>query len=309
MPSEHTIIFVSAILELLVLLFVAYEVIMGEIRHRRAEVTKDSEKPAPPPRRRPMSIRLGSFIAFVSLVIWLVLYATYSNGTFLSFNGREPDTGPIVWNFEQTTRGAGFFLTMQKIAGEQEIRVVTFGAKGKNKTDQPISKFSGYLRSEQTNVTIPIYLLAQESDQSAISKVIACFPHPWIPTIATETFGIPPFAEFEISTWEKPFIETGKDGVPLSKFIRDFVPFTVVLEYDGTKYERRFTLAEVQLQATMLDHISDPTSAPHIVRRPNAKAPPPLPLQTLLPADLPKTPPGLVSPLPMPTPPNFPNPN
>ena len=254
-----------------------------------------------------MGFRLGSFIAFISLAIWLVIYATYSNGTFLSFNGREPDTGPIVWNFEQTTRGAGFFLTMQKIGGEQEIRVLSFGAKGKNKTDKPISKFSGYLRSEQTNVTIPIYLLAQEPDQSVQSKVIACFPHPWIPTIGDETFGIPPFAEFEISTWEKPFIETGKDGISLSQFIRDFVPFTVVLEYDGTKYERRFTTAEVQLQTTMLDHLSDPTSSPHVTRRPNAKSPAPLPLQTLLPADSPKSQPGLVNPIKPENSPKIPN--
>ncbi len=283
---------------------------MGEIRHRRAATADPAKEKTAESRvrSRRMSIRLGSFIAVISFLIWLVIYGTYSNGSFLSFNGREPDSGPIVWNFEQTTRGAGFFLTMQKITGEQEIRVVAFGAKGKNKTDKPISKFSGYLRSEQTNVAIPIYLLAQERDQSAQSNVIACFPHPWIPTVGSETFGIPPFAEFEISSWEKPFIETGKDGVPLSKFIRDFVPFTVVLEYGGTKYERRFTLAEVELQAAMLDHISDPTSAPHVVRRPTAKAPPPLPLQTLLPADPPKNPPGLVNPIPTPIP-NIPNPN
>jgi hypothetical protein len=102
MPSEHTLIFISSILELLVLLFVAYEVIVGEIRHRRAgkEHVKDDNAP-PPTRRRRMSLRLGSFIAFISLAIWLVIYGIYGNGTFLSFNGREPDTGPIVWNLSR----------------------------------------------------------------------------------------------------------------------------------------------------------------------------------------------------------------
>jgi len=292
MPSEHTLIFVSSILELLVLLFVAYEVIVGEIRHRRAAAVNHAPGIQPAAKSRRMSIRLGSFIALISLAIWLVMYATYSNGSFLSFSGREPDTGPIVWNFEQAARGSGYFLTMQKIPGEAETRVISFGAKGKNRTDQPISNFTGFLRSEQTNVTIPIYLLAQNTDES---KHIACFPHPWIPTIGADTFGIPAFADFEIVSQEKPFIETGKDGVPVSKFIRDFVPFTIVLEYDGTKYERRFTLQEVNTQVTMLDHASDPTSAPHVTRKPNAKEPPPLPLQTLLPPDLPNNP-GLTSP-------------
>ncbi len=296
MPSEHTLIFISSILELLVLLFVAYEVVVGEIRHRRAAMANHAaDAPAVEARRR-MSVRLGLFISFISLAIWMVVYLTYDAGpSFLSLKSSEPDTGQIVWNFEQTARGAGFFLTMQKLTDQPEIRVISFGAKGKNNSNKPISKFSGYLRSEQTNVPIPIYLLAQEPDES---KIIACFPHPWIPTLAEETFGIPAFADFEISTSEKPFIETGKDGIPLSKFMNDFVPFTIVLEYDGTKYERRFTTEEVKNQVTFLERSFAPQSNPRVTRRPNAKPASPLPLQTLLSANPPKAPPGLASPIP-----------
>jgi hypothetical protein len=299
MPSEHMLIFISSILELLVLLFVAYEVIVGELRHRRAAmVSGPSQKPRAtpikPPRR--MSILMGFFIAFISLAVWLVIYLTYSNGpNFLTLRRGEPDTGPLVWNFEQSARGAGYFLTMQKVSDQPEIRVISFGAKGKNNSDKPITKFNGYLRSEQTNVTIPIYLLAQEQDES---KNLACFPHAWIPTSAEETYGIPAFADFEISSSEKPFIETGKDGIPLSKFLNDFVPFTVILEYDGTKYERRFTTEEVKRQIALLENISSPPNSPRIARKPNPKMAPPLPLQTLLPANPPKTPPGLASPIP-----------
>jgi hypothetical protein len=121
----------------------------------------------------------------------------------------EQSTGRIVWNFEQTARGGGYFLTLQKV-GDQEIRVIGFGAHGKNISGDPISQFSGYLRSERTNAEIPIYILAQDANES---KAIACFPHPWIPTVPGETFGIPPLADFEIGTHEKPFIEAGKDGV------------------------------------------------------------------------------------------------
>ncbi len=299
MPSEHMLIFISSILELLDLLFVAYEVIVGELRHRRAAMVKEENAPktpsgasTKPPRR--MSIRMGSFVAFISLAIWLVIYLTYSNG--LNFLTLKADMGgPIVWNFEQTARGGGYFLTMNKLSDQPEIRVVFFGGKGKNRTDKPISSFSGYLRSEQTNATLPIYLLAQENEES---KVLACFPHPWIPTVAEETYGIPAYAEFEISSSEKPFMEPAKDGVPLSKFLHDFVPFTLVLEYDGTKYERRFSTEEVQNQVTMLEKIADPLSGPRVTRKPNAKKAPLTPLQTILPPKFPEASPGLASPIP-----------
>jgi hypothetical protein len=57
--------------------------------------------------------------------------------------------GNIVWNFEQTAHGAGYFLTMQKLSDQPEIRVISFGARGKNTSDKPITKFSGTMRSEQ----------------------------------------------------------------------------------------------------------------------------------------------------------------
>jgi hypothetical protein len=112
------------------------------------------------------------------------------------------DTGRIIWNFDQTARGGGYFLTMQKV-GDQEIRVIGFGAHGKNNSSDPISKFNGYMRSDRTNAQIPIYVLAQDADET---KVLACFQHPWIPTLPEETFGVPAFADFEIGTYEKPFI-------------------------------------------------------------------------------------------------------
>lgn len=251
----------------------------------------------------------GLWIGVAFLTLLLIALSPYVEERRWPFVARElriesPDGGPIVWNFEQTARGVGYFLTMQKISNQPEIRVIGFGGHGKNTTDKPISNFTGLLRSEKTNMTIPIYLMAQEIDES---KGIACFPHPWIPTLGAETFGIPAFAEFDIATQEKPFIETGKDGVPLSKFIRDFVPFTVILEYDGNKFERRFTLEEVSAQAALLEHASDPTSAPHVVRRPTAKAPPPLPLQTILPADPPKYTPSLKNPITPENSPKIPN--
>jgi hypothetical protein len=71
-------------------------------------------------------------------------------------------TGRIIWNFEQTARGGGAFLSLQKV-GDQEIRVIGFGAHGKNNSSDPVSQLSGYMRSDRTNEQVPIYVLAQLS--------------------------------------------------------------------------------------------------------------------------------------------------
>jgi hypothetical protein len=219
-------------------------------------------------------------------------------GIFVSQRGllRTTDAvGNVVWNFEQSASGAQYFLTMQRLEGEPEIRVISFGARGKNISDRPITGFNGTLRSEKTNETVSIFLLAQSPNQSSAA---ACFANAWIPTAADETFGIPAYAEFEISSSEKPFIETGRDGVPLSKFIRDFVPFVVTVEYGDIKYERRFTLSEVNKQVEMLSKASNPQDAPRITRKITAKPAQLAPLQTIIPQDMPKSPPGLASPIP-----------
>ena len=94
------------------------------------------------------------------------------------FTNRVPDsssgTGRIVWNFEQTARGAGYFLTMQK-TGDGGFRVIGFRAPGKNTSSDPVSTFSGYMRSDKTNAQIPIYIFAQDTDKFT---TLACFAHP-----------------------------------------------------------------------------------------------------------------------------------
>jgi hypothetical protein len=234
---------------------------------------------------------------FLTLTGLGILAAGIASGIYI---GRQPilleqtAVGNIVWNFEQTAKGAGYFLTMQK-TGNQEMRVMGFGGHGKNISSGPITKFSGYLRSEQTNVPLPIYIVAQDPDET---KIQACFAQAMIPTLPQETYGIPGFADFDISTFEKPFIETGIDGIPLSKFMNDFVPFTIVLEYNGTKYERRFSKDEVANQVTILERSANPISTPRVLRKSDARQPPLAPLTTLIPRDLPKALPGLASPIP-----------
>jgi hypothetical protein len=80
--------------------------------------------------------------------------------------------------------------------------------------------------------------------------------------------------------------------------MRDFVPFTIVLEYDGTKYERRFSKEEVENQIALLNRSTTPQSTPRVMRKVVAKPPPLAPLTTLIPRDLPKALQGLASPIP-----------
>jgi hypothetical protein len=175
-------------------------------------------------------------------------------------------TGRIAWNIEQAAQGGGYFLNMTKL-NDHEIRVLGFQAHGKNNSNDPISQISGYIRSDKTNAQRPIYLQAQDQEEN---KALACFPHPWIPTLPDQTFGIPPLADFEIGTYDKPYAEVGKDGIPLSQFLSTFSPFTVVLEYDGTKLERRFSQAEINKQIEIFQKSLNPLSAPHILRTENA---------------------------------------
>jgi hypothetical protein len=94
--------------------------------------------------------------------------------------------------------------------------------------------------------------------------------------------------------------------MPFSKFMSYFVPFTIFLEYDGTKYERQFTKEEVLRQVEMLGRAANPESVSRVMRRSTAKAPLLPSLQTLLPPDPPKSPPGIslsIPPAPLPKPP------
>jgi hypothetical protein len=235
-------------------------------------------------------------LILMSLLGIVVIGAAFTLGTFV---GRRQSATPaaignVVWNFEQTARGAGYFLSMQKVEN-QEIRVTGFGAHGRNDSSQPIDHFSGYLRSDLTNVQLPLFVLGQDPDES---KLKVCFAQSWIPTLPQETFGIPGFADFDIVTFEKAVTLAGADGMPLAKFMNDFVPFTIFVEYGGTKYERHFSKAEVLNQVETFQRSINPQSLPRVMRRPNAKAPLLPTLQTLLPPDPPKNRPGLASPIP-----------
>jgi hypothetical protein len=232
-----------------------------------------------------------------SLLGFVAIASAFALGTFV---GRRESLSPaaignIVWDFEQTANGSGYFLSMTRL-GNQEMRVLGFQAHGKNISNKATEHLTGYVRSEVTNVQLPIYLLAQAQEDP---KPNVCYAQTWVPTVPQETFGLPPFADFQLATFSKPVAIMESDGSPISKFMNDFVPFTIVLEYDGTRYERRFSKEEVQRQVSTFERSLNPQSSPHVTGKLDAKPPPPFPLQLLIPPDAPKAPPSLASPIPL----------
>jgi hypothetical protein len=183
------------------------------------------------------------------------------------------DTGPIVWNFEEAANGHGYFLNLQKPANGGEIMVSSFGAHGKNNSSEPINDFEGYVRSDLTNETTPLYLIAVESGAANVCS-------PSAPTLPKDTSGIPPFADFDIVSSKKPFyVNIINEGAqPVSNFLRRFVPFTVVVRYSGKSYQRQFSKAEVDKQVALLEKLAGPITIPHVVRKDSA---PPVPLPPL----------------------------
>jgi hypothetical protein len=218
---------------------------------------------------------VGIFLVFLGFTAWSADVADRFGYVHLeNFKGSPPNTGAIVWNFEDTAKGRGYFLNMQKPTG-QDVLIVGFGAHGKNISDEPITDFDGYLRSDKTNEKLPIYILAFSADVAN-----ACtLP---IPTLPSDTLGIPAFADFDVVTYKSPFyMNVLNQGVPLSKFLSEFVPFTVVLNYNGQKYQKHFSKADVDLQVAILEKLSAPRTNPFILRKKSAPTnltPPPLSL-------------------------------
>jgi hypothetical protein len=182
------------------------------------------------------------------------------------------DTGRIAWNFDQILKGQANFLNLSRL-NESGIRVVGIGAHGRNTSNDPISEFKGYVRSDLTNAHLPIFILAEDPD------IAAKDPSPFfpanIPTRPEETYGIPGLAEFDIVTYEQVIIQTGVDGVPVEQFLREFGAFTLILEYDGIKVEQKFSSELIKQAISKFENSINPqrTTVPRVTRKPDATVP------------------------------------
>lgn len=146
-------------------------------------------------------------------------------------------TTDISWNFNS-------FLGMTGGNG-QEPWVISFQARGKNNTKQPISRIGGYVKSDTSDQRFPIWLIV--GGQLVPSD---------------EKNKIQPGAGFDVAT--KPFNSspTNREGMPATKFLSNFSSFTFVFEHDGKSTSRHFVSSEVAKRIQDFQRESEP-----IVRR------------------------------------------
>ncbi|MGP0060457.1 MAG: hypothetical protein ACLPID_14325 [Beijerinckiaceae bacterium] len=212
------------------------------------------------------------------LLVGIAVGALWNDGISSGNLGRA-NTGRLIWNFDDPAKlNTDFFLIMASMtsnmagATSNDIRVGGVQAIGKNTSGDPVSQFKGFVRVDRTNKTEIFYLIAGEADSSKMRTPFDLN----IPTLPEETYGIPGLANFKIQTFEKIAFEPGKDGVPVAQFLKDFVPFTLVLEYDGLKIERHFSKQMIEDELVRFERFSNPANSaliPRIVRKPNASPP------------------------------------
>lgn len=226
-------------------------------------------------------IALGGFGL---LLFGIAIGAIWNGGISLGVAAPQ-HTGRIAWNFDQMDSGNANFLNLIRL-NQDEIRVVGIGAHGRNTSKDPVTEFRGYARSDLTNATLPFFIMAEEPNNAS------AIPNPFrpaqIPMRPEDTFGIPGLADFDIVTYEQAVITQGVDGVPLSEFLREFGSFTLVLEYDGIKVERKFSSEQIKRAVDAFESSLNPqrTTSPRVTRRPTAAAP----IQSVLPFPMPTPP-------------------
>jgi hypothetical protein len=171
-----------------------------------------------------------------------------------------PGVGPIIWNVDDPHQ-AGFFIGMSQLAG-QEIRVFGFQAVGRNTSSNAITDIKGYIKSLTTNKELPILLITSETPPN--------FPFPVpVPIQPNDTYGIPPYADFSVTTQKATLADTQKDAISTSQFLSDFSTFDFVFEYDGYRYKHRFTPDQVKMQFETFAKILSPdkSTTPRITRK------------------------------------------
>jgi hypothetical protein len=126
-------------------------------------------------------------------------------------------TNRIIWNFEDQEHPP-FFLAFEKTNTMEVPALLGFQAHGKNNSDKPIVNINGVVRSLITNKEFPIKIMAEG-----------------ISTAPKDTNGIPPFAEFDVTTMDGPANVVNGQIVSRIEKMGDFAEFEFEFDYDGSK--------------------------------------------------------------------------
>jgi len=129
-----------------------------------------------------------------------------------------PVRSPAKWGFDS-------FLAMSG----PPLRFSGFQAWGTNVSPSPISRVSGFVRSNLTNETFPLFMVVNG-----------------LPLPPDETRGIPLGARFNIAVPFGPNTYSSEGMLDEDTFLRKFGDFTFVVELDGHREEHRFTWDRIQ---------------------------------------------------------------
>lgn len=140
----------------------------------------------------------------------------------------------IEWDFD-SGKPEVYFLSLSQ-APNGPMTLNAFQADGINAGSDPISVTRMYIRSDTTNLTLP---------------VLFYLGHPEL-VDPKDTRGIPPKASFRVQSVPiNSLYQSQPIQIPVGIFLKDFSAFTFVVEADGKKYERQFSAEEVRAQIAM----------------------------------------------------------
>lgn len=192
-------------------------------------------------------------------------YMAYVNGGFLMLLkpiyivalGLAIATGGVIWQLRQQPDGLDEFLVGNASPGnaieettskpisdfnwgfevhkntdfigmgapDGSIVVGQFQANGKNLTNDPIVKASGYIRSDRTNEEFPILFNVQNELVSSDDLNL-----------------IPVGAIIDVTA----FFSADNNSIPLATFLTEFAPFTFFFNYDEKQYRHTFPLEDLE---------------------------------------------------------------
>ncbi|MDR6834843.1 MULTISPECIES: hypothetical protein [unclassified Sphingopyxis] len=184
-------------------------------------------------------------LIFVSMIPWRRFWTQILAQFHQSARHSDPETLEWFWEME------GFpvyWLGMMR-SGFDPVRVTGFQLQGRNH-GALIDNMSGFVRSDMTGQSLPIFLNV-EGD----------------PVLPEETYGIPAGADFGVCAFFGERNST-RPGINSEQFIGEFGAFTVVIEYDGKRWQRSFGEEEIEAQMSRFVRESRRgTAQPRVTRK------------------------------------------
>lgn len=175
--------------------------------------------------------------AVVVLAVWRVAQQLWTGWTWTTWKWRSP----IVWTFVNFIGWSG---------GGGEYGFICFQAGGKNRSRKGFNKIEGYLISNMDNArSEPMY-----------------FAIDGMRVLPSETMGIPPDAEFQITI---PLGKNIEDRLTEHEMMQRWASFRFVFELDDVRYEREFSKSQIIRQIEVARKVAFPTPVAKVQRKPD----------------------------------------